>query len=422
MKSVIWLVLLAIAAVVAATTFGRNDGLVSLYWNGWRLDLSMNLFLLGLVGSCVALLVALRGVQSLITLPTRAAAWRMQRRERAAQSALREALAEYFGARYSRAHKAAERAIAIHQATPGLQDEASTRGLAHLLAGASLHRLQDRPQRDRQIAQLEALQREHKKSGAARATDDAVTLLAAEWAIDDRDAERALTLLAALPPGVARRTQALRLKLQAQRLAGDPAEGLRTARLLAKHQAFTPGAAQGLLRSLAIEALDGARDIDQLERAWQQLDAVDHADAFVAARGTPRRGVRRRHARPRLAAAAVGALGRVESRGTRGGVPGAGAQPGRHRPRLAAAPASSRAGVAARGRGASRRRQRVCRARLVGQGALAARTRRRHADAHRRGAPRMLAAPGHAGPRRRRRDPRARLRATSDHLVVAAVH
>jgi HemY protein len=288
MKSVIWLVLLAIAAVVAATTFGRNDGLVSLYWNGWRLDLSMNLFLLGLVGTCIALLVVLRGVQSLITLPTRAATWRMQRRERAAQSALREALAEYFGARYSRAHKAAERAIAIYQATPGLQDEASTRGLAHLLAGASLHRLQDRPQRDRQIAQLEQLQREHKKSNAARATDDAVTLLAAEWAIDDRDAERALALLGALPPGVARRTQALRLKLQAQRLAGDPAEGLRTARLLAKHQAFTPGAAQGLLRSLAIEALDGARDIDQLERAWQQLDAVDHSDAFVVARAARR--------------------------------------------------------------------------------------------------------------------------------------
>jgi HemY protein len=286
-KSVIWLVLLAVAAVVAATAFGRNDGLVSLYWSGWRVDLSMNLFLLGLVGTCLALLVTLRGLLSLLTLPERASAWRMQRRERAAQSALREALAEYFGARYSRAHKAAARAIAIHQATPGLQDEASTRGLAHLLAGASLHRLQDRPQRDKQIAQLEQLQRTHKKSGA-RATDEAVALLATEWAIDDRDATRALELLAALPPGVARRTQALRLKLQAQRLAGDPAEGLRTARLLAKHQAFTPGAAQGLLRSLAIETLDAARDTDQLERAWQQLDAVDHADAFVAARAARR--------------------------------------------------------------------------------------------------------------------------------------
>jgi HemY protein len=286
MKAVIWLVLLAIAAVVAATTFGRNDGLVSLYWSGWRVDLSLNLFLLGVVGACVALLLVLRALQSLLTLPERASAWRMQRRERAAQAALREALAEYFGARYSRAHKAAVQAVAIHEATPGLDDEASTRSLAHLLAGASLHRLQDRPQRDRQIAALDDFKRRHKK--AARVTDEALALLAAEWAIDDRDASRALALLAALPPGVARRTQALRLKLQAQRLAGEPGEALRTARLLAKHQAFTPGAAQGLLRSLATETLDAARDAEQLERAWQQLDAIDHTDAFVAARAARR--------------------------------------------------------------------------------------------------------------------------------------
>jgi HemY protein len=286
MKAVVWLVLLAIAAVVAATTFGRNDGLVSLYWSGWRVDLSLNLFVLGVVGACVALLLVLRALQSLLTLPERASAWRMRRRERAAQGALREALAEFFGARYSRAHKAAAQAVAIHEGTPGLDDEASTRSLAHLLAGASLHRLQDRPQRDRQIAALEAFKQRHKK--AARTTDDALALLAAEWAIDDRDAARALALLGALPPGVARRTQALRLKLQAQRLAGEPGDALRTARLLAKHQAFTPGAAQGLLRSLAIEALDTARDAEQLERAWQQLDAVDHTDAFVAARAARR--------------------------------------------------------------------------------------------------------------------------------------
>jgi HemY protein len=287
MRAVIWLVLLAVAAVVAATALGPNDGLVSVYWSGWRVDLSLNLFVIALLAGCVALLVALRAVQSLVTLPERAREWRTHRRERAAQAALREALGDYFGARYSRAHKAAARAIAIHDATPGLPDAASTRGLAHLLAASSLHRLQDRPQRDRQVAQIEALARQSRGAGVP---DDAVALLAAEWALDDRDAPRALTLLASLPPGVARRTQALRIKLQAQRLAGDAAEALRTARLLAKHQAFSPAAAQGLLRSLAIETLDAARDAEQLERAWQQLDTIDRADAFVAARAARRAG------------------------------------------------------------------------------------------------------------------------------------
>lgn len=286
MRSVIWLVLLFVAAVVAATTLGRNDGLVSLYWSGWRLDVSLNLFVIALLLTCLALLFAMRALQSLASLPTRAHAWRVQRRGLAAQAALREALAEYFGARYSRARKAAARAVAIHDATPELVGDLQTRTLAHLLWAASLHRLQDRPQRDRQLKQLRRLRRA--ASPLQRGNDDGVPLLAAEWALDDRDAPRALALLAELPPGAARRTQALRLRLQAHRLAHQPEEALRTARLLAKHQAFSPAAAQSLLRSLAGETLGMARDAEQLERAWQQLDSSDHADALVAARAADR--------------------------------------------------------------------------------------------------------------------------------------
>jgi len=283
MRGVIWLVLLFVAAVVAATTLGRNDGLVSLYWSGWRADVSLNLFVIALLLTCLALLFAMRALQSLASLPARAHEWRVQRRGQAAQAALREALAEYFGARYSRARKAAARAVAIHDATPELVGDLQTRTLAHLLWAASLHRLQDRPQRDRQLRQLRRLRRSG--SALARGNDDGVPLMAAEWALDDRDASRALALLAELPPGVARRTQALRLRLQAHRLAHQPEEALRTARLLAKHQAFSPAGAQSLLRSLAGETLAAARDAEQLERAWQQLDAADHADALIAARG-----------------------------------------------------------------------------------------------------------------------------------------
>jgi HemY protein len=282
MRSVIWLVLLFVAAVIAATTFGRNDGLVSLYWSGWRVDLSLNLFAVAVLLACLVLMITLRALQSLVSLPARAHAWRVRQRERAAQGALREALAEYFGARYGRARKAAARAVAIHQATPELAGDSQTRSLAHLLWGASLHRLQDRAQRDEQHQQLRRL----RSTGNVmqRGSDGAVPLMAAEWALDDRDAVRALALLAELPPGVARRTHALRLKLQAQRLAGQPGEALRTARLLAKHQGFSRGAAESLLRSLAFEALAATRDAEQLERAWSALDASDRADPFVAAR------------------------------------------------------------------------------------------------------------------------------------------
>ena len=124
----------------------------------------------------------------------------------------------------------------------------------------------------------------YKGADRQKVLEEGARLLEAEWALDDREAGRALQLLSDLPTGVARRTLALRLKLQAQRQAGHPLDALRTARLLAKHQGFSAVAAKGLLRSLAIEALTRAKDGDQLRAAWQGLDAADRRDAHVAAR------------------------------------------------------------------------------------------------------------------------------------------
>jgi len=287
MRGVIWLVLLFAGAVVAASTLGRNDGLVSFYWGNWRLDVSLNLFLIGLLLSCFVLVSVIQAINSLITLPTRAREWRVLKRERAAQAALREALAELFAARYSRAQKAAQRALAIQDSTPELEGDHELRMLGHLLSAASLHRLQDRTRRDEEMRRVFHLSR---RGALARAADDGARLLAAEWALEERDALRALRLLGELPAGAQRRTQALRLKLQASRMDHQPLEALRTARLLAKHQGFSRGAAQGLLRSLACEAVDEAHDIDQLRRAWTALDATDRRDAFVAARASKRAG------------------------------------------------------------------------------------------------------------------------------------
>jgi HemY protein len=285
MRSIVWLVLLFIVAVVAATTLGRNDGLVSIYFGQWRTDLSLNLFVLLVLGACAVLVLAARSLRSLLTLPQRAHEWRQLKRERAAHHGLHEALAEYFAARYSRAHRAAHRALALQDETEVLRGDGDFRVLAHLLAAASLHRLQDRTRRDDSLRQLARLPR---KSTVAQPADEGARLLAAEWAIDDRDAERAIALLAELPAGVSRRTQAMRLRLLAQRLTQQPLAALQTARLLAKHQAFSPTAAASLLRTLAGEALDAARDADALRRTWQQLDAADRRDASLAARAAQR--------------------------------------------------------------------------------------------------------------------------------------
>ena len=285
MRNVIWLLLLAGVAVVAAAALGTNDGLVMFYWRGWRADLSLNLFLVVLIGTCFVIVTAIQAAHSLVGLPQRAREWRVARRDRSAQAALRDALAQYFGGRYSRAQKSAQRALVIQADTPELAQDNEFTVLSHLLAAGSAHRLQDRAGRDEQLRRALDLSRH---SSAARSAEEGARMLAAEWALDDRDAPRAMALLAELPTGVARRTHALRLKLQAARLGRHPQDALKTARLLAKHQGFSKIAAQGLLRSLAFESLDTAHDLDQLRRVWQQFDPIDRRDGFIAARAADR--------------------------------------------------------------------------------------------------------------------------------------
>jgi HemY protein len=285
MRLTIWFVLLFAVAVVAASTFGTNDGLASFYWGTWRLDVSLNLFLLVLIGSCFLIVAVIQGVGSLIGLPRRAREWRTARRDRTGQAALRDALSQYFGGRYTRAQKSAERALAIQAETPELSQDNEFTVLGHLLAAGSAHRLQNRAMRDEQLRLALQIAAD---SPAARSAEEGARLLAAEWALDDRDAPRAEQLLGELPIGVARRTHALRLKLQAARLGRQPHEALKTARLLVKHQALSRIAADGLLRSLAFESLDTVHDLDQLRRLWNAFDHAERRDPFIASRAASR--------------------------------------------------------------------------------------------------------------------------------------
>lgn len=105
---------------------------------------------------------------------------------------------------------------------------------------------------------------------------------AARWALDDRDAADALRRLAELPQGAARRTIALRIRLKASRLAGQTSTALDTARLLAKHRAFSPAAAASVVRGLVLESINEARDTTQLQHFWLSLDGEERAMPEIA--------------------------------------------------------------------------------------------------------------------------------------------
>ncbi len=313
MRLTIWFVLLFAVAVVAASTLGANDGLASFYWDAWRVDLSLNLFLLLLIGTCFLLVVVFQAVNALVGLPRRAHQWRVARRDRTGQAALREALAQYFGGRYTRAQKAAQRALAIQAETPELVQDNEFTVLGHLLAAGSAHRLQNRALRDEELHRALDLSQH---SVGARSAEEGARLLAAEWALDDRDASRAIELLNELPLGVARRTHALRLRLQATRLGRQPQEALKTARLLVKHQADL---ARRGRRAAAHARVRVARHGPRYGPAQARLARARPGRATRCVHRRPRRRARRRarcrRRGARLAAAVLGPDRRARQRG-----------------------------------------------------------------------------------------------------------
>jgi HemY protein len=148
------------------------------------------------------------------------------------------------------------------------------RALSHLVAAESAQALQDRAGRDEHLTHaLEVPSQRHVALG--QETREGAQLLAARWALDDREAQAALAWLDELPQGVARRTLALRVKLKAARLARQTVVALETARLLAKHRAFPGDAAQSIVRGLVTELIHGAYDTAQLLRVWNALESAE---------------------------------------------------------------------------------------------------------------------------------------------------
>ena len=283
MRAALWLIALFAVAVAVALLAGNNQAVVTVFWPPHRVDVSFNLMMLFLAGLFVLVYFALRALSALFSLPAEAQRWRAQQKERAMYGGLMDALAHQLAGRYIRATKSAQNALAHEKGLVLLADQSGhatghsasrssqLRSLAHLLVAESAQSLQNRALREQHMA----LALESSAQRNALEVREGVLFRGARWALDDRDPTAALEWLAQLPQGTARRTLALRLKLRAARQARKTAQALETARLLAKHRAFSPAAAESIIRGLAFELLNDSHDPAQLQSAWFSLDETE---------------------------------------------------------------------------------------------------------------------------------------------------
>lgn len=287
MRWSLWLLALFGVAVAAALGLSLQSGTVTVFVAPYRIDLSLNLVIIGLLLCFVLCYGALRGLLGFMELPAQARQWRSQQRERAAQQGLLNAMVMWMAGRFLRSRKAALQALGqveqllLHGESPHQPAWRLMRSLLHLLAAESAHALRDKAARDEHFQQ--ALNHEPGARVEQRLElRDAAYLNATRWSLHDRDSQQAQQFLSQLPLGVSRRTVALRLRLKADRLGQQHLPALDTARLLAKHGAFSTSAASSLLRGLAIACLDECHDGSQLQSIWALLLSDERAKPEIA--------------------------------------------------------------------------------------------------------------------------------------------
>ena len=282
MRWSLWLLALFGIAVAVALGLSMQAGTVTLFIPPYRLDMSLNLVVIGLLSSFVLLYAALRGLFRMFELPVQARRWRAQQRERSAQQSLLNAMLLWMTGRFLRSRKAALQGLSQVDSlldsgeSPHQMSLTLMRSLLHLLVAESAHALRDQAARELHFQQV-LVHDEGRRVSQTLELRDAAYLNAARWALNDRDSQKAQQWLAQLPQGTVRRTMALRLRLKADRMSLQHLPALDTARLLAKHGAFSASAAASLVRGLAMACLDDCHDSSQLQTSWKLLQAEERA-------------------------------------------------------------------------------------------------------------------------------------------------
>jgi HemY protein len=265
MRIFLSLVILFAAAIGLAVGARFNPGTVVFFYPPYRIDLSLNLFIvLGLLLFLVlyALLKALRSTQM---MPQRVAAYRREKREREGNRALRDALKSLFEGRFGHAEKAAVRAA----------ESPDNAGLAALIAARAAHRMSQAERRDAWLG----------KAQDEPALKTARLMTTIELLIDGHQSESALEAVREINASGTRHIHALRLALKANQRAKNWPEVLRLVRLLDKRNALHPALSRRL-RELAYEDMlsSQANDAEAIRRIWATIPAEERVHPFVAIR------------------------------------------------------------------------------------------------------------------------------------------
>lgn len=200
MRFLFWFLLLAIAAVVAALAARLNAGYALLVAPPYRIELSLNLLIVLVVGAFAALYFGLRVIVRTVQLPAQVRAWRRTQKKDRARAKLDAAIVALLEGRYGKAQQQAQEALALPHSS----------GLAALVAARAAI---DVRRFDAAEGFLSRPETQSTSLVVSRLT------LSAEIALEQGQPQEALRILEALKREAGMHTAALRLELRATQAA-----------------------------------------------------------------------------------------------------------------------------------------------------------------------------------------------------------
>jgi HemY protein len=255
MRLLPWL-LLAVVGVAVALAAQFNDGNVAIFVPPWRIDLSLNLFLLLLALLLLSVYALARLAHALADFPRRVAAYRASRGAAGSLQALRAAVLALLEGRFARVERAARDA----QGSPEIA------AIAALLAARAAHRMQEYERRDQWLRQAES----------DRSVKMARLVSSAEMWTETRETERAQQAVAELQSTFGRHIHASRIALGVNAQAQRWDEVLKGVRLLGKRRALHEATAQGFrLAAYRGRLADRLLDADELVAECRRIPAEE---------------------------------------------------------------------------------------------------------------------------------------------------
>ncbi|MCL2021489.1 MAG: heme biosynthesis protein HemY [Betaproteobacteria bacterium] len=271
MRALFWLLTLLTLAVAAAM-LARNDGFVLFILQPWRMEISLNFFIILLLAAFALCFGLFRALQFTFSLPKRARFWREAREEKQARDAVEEAIRLLLAGRYGHAIRAAERAWQAGQLT----------GTAAIIAARAAQRMRE--------SEKASLWLERARSTGSE-MEIAIGMIAAEMALEQEDFTGALQHLQELQRRHGRHIAALRLELKSMQGAGNIPAVLKLVRQLEKRGGMNAAVGEEIRRKSHREALRRHEgDSEQLLAYFQALPKEERTPrlALDAARSLAR--------------------------------------------------------------------------------------------------------------------------------------